>query len=287
MVISEPDPELQQGSDIEHTDATERVGTDQTPALHLHTDEVRPLQVRETQCSKTTQRKVPWMSRRRRRCAQATAMSLLFLSSFLASVMYFEIHAGHSSPLARFGTKASGTIQRLLGSSSGVKGAHQKQVLDHPSVAPVEDMLSIIILRRQEEENRFRRQEEILRRERLGRTRHARMEAQEEKRILIEEQKKAMEEKRLRVLQRQDEEKLRREEESMLRKERLAIERRARIDAHEEKIRMAQDQSEHYIDIVQGEEAMIPQEQETETEVAEDERHPHVRRKAKLYTFAY
>jgi len=284
MVITEPDPELQQGSDIEHTDATERVDTDHTPALH--TDEVRPFQVRENQCSKTTQRKVPWMSRRRRRCVQATAMSVLFLSSFVASVIYFEIHAGagHSSPLA----KAYGTIQRLLGSSSGVKGAHQKQVLDPPSDVPAEDMLSIIILRRQEEENRFRRQEEILRRERLGRTRHARMEAQEEKRILIEEQKKVMEEKRLRVLQRQDEEKLRREEETMLRKERLAIERRARIDAHEEKSRMAQDQSEeHYIDIVQGDEAMIPQEQETETEVAEDERHPHVRRKAKLYTFAY
>ena len=74
------------------------------------------------------------------------------------------------------------------------------------------------------------------------------------------------------------------EEENRLRKERVARERQARIDAQEEKRMMGQDR------ILHGDEAMIPQieEQETDKQVSEDEDQPHhVRRVAQLYTFAY
>lgn len=269
MTITKPDP-----PDIENADTTEGVGTDLIPALHADVDEVRRVQVGEQQCSRSgrIRGRIPCTIRRR-------AKSLLLLSTFAASVIYFEIYAGHSSVIA------VASFGRVFGPSHGEKGQNEKHV-DEPSTVQMElgtreDILSSIILRRHEDERRFQREEENVRRERLGKMRHARMEAQEEKRILIEEERKVMKEKMLKVLQKHDEDKLRRDEERVLKKERLAIDRKERIDARQEKMRMAQDQqtSEH--------QAMTPQEQETETEVNEDERQPYVRRKAMLYTFAY
>ncbi len=272
MTITKPDP-----PDIENANAAEGVGTDLIPALHTDVDAVRRVQVHVgEQCSSSSS----WSLRIRRRnpCTiRRTAISLLLLSTFAASIVYFEIYAGHSSLLVVAG------FGRVFGPSRSEKGQNEKHV-DEPSTVQMElgtreDILSSIILRRHEDERRFQREEENLRRERLGKMRHARMEAQEEKRILIEEERKVTKEKMLKVLQRQDEDKLRRDEERVLKKERLAIDRKERIDAHQEKIRMAQDQqtSEH--------QAMTLQ--ETETEVTEDEHKTYVRRKAMLYTFAY
>jgi hypothetical protein len=100
-----------------------------------------------------------------------------------------------------------------------------------------------------------------------------------------------IEENRLRMMQREGEERLRREEKITLRKKILGRERQARIDARAEKRRILQDQSKLLHQDLQGdEEAVIPQAQDQEAEVAEDENvfQPlHVRRQAKLYTFVY
>jgi len=271
MVITKPDP-----LDIENSDTSEGVGAELIPALHADVDVVRRVQVGEEQCSRIRIRRKNPCTIRRPGCVQTAAISVLLLSTFVASVIYFEMYAGHSSLVTGFG--------RVFGPSYGEKGKHEN--IGEPSALPVElgtreDILSSIILRRHEDERRFQRQEENLRRERLGKIRHSRMEAQEEKRMLIEEQKKVMKEKMLKVQQQQDEDKLRREEERILKKERLAIERKARIDAREERTMMSQDlqRSEN--------QAMTPLEQETESEVTEDELQPHVRRKALLHTFAY
>ncbi len=278
MVITKPDPDP---LDIENSDTSEGVDAELIPALHADADAdaVGRVQVREEQCSRSIRirRKNP-CTIRRPGCVQTAAISVLLLSTFVASVIYFEmyVYARHSSLVTGFG--------RVFGPSHGEKGKHEN--VGEPSALPSElgtreDILSSIILRRHEDERRFQRQEENLRRERLGKIRHSRMEAQEEKRMLIEEQKKVMKEKMLKVQQQQDEDKLRREEERMLKKERLAIEREARIDAREERTRMSQDlqRSEN--------QAITPLEQSTESEVTEDELQPHVRRKALLYTFAY
>jgi hypothetical protein len=295
IVMAEPEQQQQQQQLVEpttalniaHFDNPERVGTDQTP------DPVQRVQVRETQChqfSKSIRRKVSIS-----RCAQATTMFVL-LSTLVASVTsYFEIEDVPPSLTSSIFTKATGMIQDLFVSSDGAQDVHQKQAVHGPSSASVLPMdmdsrrqifeeNTLNILRRQEEENRFRRQEEILRREHI----HARMEAQEEKRIEAEEQRRVMEENRLRMLLREGEERLRREQKSTLSKKLLARERQARIDALEEKRRILEDQWRAYQDLQGDEEAVIPQDQETVAE-AEDVFFPplHIRRRAKLYTFVY
>jgi hypothetical protein len=262
---------------------------------------VQRVQLRETQyhqCSKSIRRKVSIS-----RCAQATTMFVL-LSTLVASVTYFEIEDVPSSLTSSIFTKATSIIQDLFVSSDGAQGVHQNQKqavhgLSLASNVPVEmnarrqlfEENTPNILRRQDEENRFRRQEAILSMEHMASNRHARIEAQEEKRREVEEQRRVMEENRLKMMQREGEERLHREEKSALRKKRLERERQARIDALEEKRRMLQDQSGVLHQDLQGdEEAAIPRAQDQEAEVAEAEdvfQPIHVRRQAKLYTFVY
>eukprot|EP00984_Skeletonema_dohrnii_P031972 scaffold25258_cov184-Skeletonema_dohrnii-CCMP3373.AAC.7 len=243
-------------SDIEHFRTTECVGTGGS-APAVHTDAVRRV---SKQCSKSASRKVP---RTIRRCGwvQATAMSMLLLSTYVTSVICSEIDTDHSTLVSSFANKASGMLQDLFGSSDGGQEAHQNQVEEEPTQ---EDMLRM--MKGEEEEHGLHGQEENQRRERVARNRQIRIEADEERKRMVQEQRRAA------------------EEEDRLRKERVARERQARIDAQEEKRRMGQDR------ILHGDEAMIPQieEQETDTEVSEDEDQPrHVRRVAQLYTFAY
>ena len=247
-------------SDIEHFRTTECVGTGGSSAPALNTDAVRRVHAREKQCSKSTRRKVPRVIRR---CGwvQATAMSMLLLSTYVTSVICTEIDTDHSTLVSSFANKASGMLQDLFGSSDGGQEAHQNQVEEEPTR---EDMLRM--MEREEEEHGLRGQEENRRRERAARNRQIRIEADEERKRMVQEQRRAA------------------EEENRLRKERVARERQARIDAQEEKRRMGQDR------ILHGDEAMIPQieEQETDKQVSEDEDQPHhVRRVAQLYTFAY
>lgn len=259
----------------------------------------RPVEVREKQChcSKSIRGRVRI---RAQSTATATAVTVLLLSTLAVSVVYFD----HFSLISSYFTMATSMLKSLLGSTNGA----QVVLVHEPSPASVvpvemhtmrqraleENMLNI--LRRQEDETRFRRQEEILRREHIARNRQTRMEAQEEKQREAEEQKRVGEENRLRMLQREGEERLRREEERMLRKKHLARERQARIDAQEDKKRMmTQDQGRVSVHLdLQGDEfvAVLPPALNQETEVAEavaiDERQPlHVRRLAKLYTFVY
>jgi hypothetical protein len=182
IVMAEPEQQQQIVEtivlNIAHFDNTERVGTDQNPA----TDPVQRVQLRETQyhqCSKSIRRKVGIS-----RCAQATTMFVLLSLSTLvavASVTYFEIEDVPSSLTSSISTKATSIIQDLVVSSNGAQEVHQKQALHghRPSSAsnvPLEmnarrqlfEENTLNILRRQDEENRFRRQEAILRREHMA-----------------------------------------------------------------------------------------------------------------------
>ena len=202
-----------------------------------------------------------------RRCgfALVVLMSIWTLSKFVSSLKI--------APSIRVPIAARGILHGLHSSYDG----------KYVDLSNEQNTFSIIILRRQEEERRFHRDEEARRRERLGKNRHAMMKAQEDKRRETEEQMRMAEEKRMKVLQRQAEEKLLRDEEIRLRRERLGEERRARLDAFEKR-RSKKEKIWEEERILQRDGVL-----DIESMGAEDasRRVYHVRRKAKLHTFAY
>ena len=147
------------------TDAAERDDTDQTLALLSHPDAMRE----EINCSKRMWRKKVHRHRKRRRCgwAQATAMSVLLLSTFSSSVICSEINdTNHSTLLSR--SSSSGVLQNLFGSSDGGQEAHQQQLDDEPPTR--KGMLRRTVKREDDEQqHRILIQEEISTREHLVR----------------------------------------------------------------------------------------------------------------------
>ena len=146
------------------TDAAERDDTDQTPTLLSHQDAMRE----EIHCSKRMWRKKVHRQRKIRRSgwAQATAMSVLLLSTFLSSVICSEIDTDHSTLLSR--SSSSGMLQNLFGSSAGEQEAHQQQLDDEPPTR--KGMLRRTVEREDDEQqHRILRQEEISTREHLAR----------------------------------------------------------------------------------------------------------------------
>ena len=172
------------------TDAAERDDTDQTPTLLSHQDAMRE----EIHCSKRMWRKKVHRQRKIRRSgwAQATAMSVLLLSTFLSSVICSEIDTDHSTLLSR--SSPSDVLQNLFGSSDGEQEAHQQQLDDEPptrkgmlrrTVKREDDEQQHRILRQEEEismrehlarkNRRMRIEENTLAKERLARQRQARI----------------------------------------------------------------------------------------------------------------